>query len=153
MPRSPGPACLTAFPLGSLCDAVLLAIYEREAGALGAEGLQKIEEAANWFAGVSILLATPLNLSESLAHMPKLAVVEYLAARGASLDYLLSPIAARGSVLGTKADTRGALSKKMSQLLRALGAGDIEDSDCSAVREALENLARRLVPFGEMAYS
>lgn len=141
------------FSLGSLCDEVLLAIYERERGPLGESSLRKIEEAASWFVGLSVLLADPLSLSESLPHVSKLDVTKYLFARGTSLDYILSPIAPKGSVIGSSADTRGVLAKRMSQLLRALGDNEIEESDVRSVQEALANLARQLVPTGRMAYS
>lgn len=143
-----------AISLGGLCDEVLLAIYERESGPLSTHSLRKIEEAANWFAGLSVLLADPLALSKSLPHVDKLEVVKYLATeRGITLDYALYPIAPKGTAVGSTYDTRGILSKRMSQLLRALGDGEIEEPDLHALREALTNLARQLVPTGRMAYS
>ena len=139
--------------LGSLCDEALLAIYERETSPLGESALRKIEEAANWFAGLSILLANPLGLSESLPQVDKLEVTKYLMARGTSLDYVLHPIAPKDQTVGTSTNTRGALAKKMSQLLRSLADNEIEPHDLRCLQDALSNLAGQLVPLGRMAYN
>jgi hypothetical protein len=143
-----------ALIIGSLCDEVLLAIYERETAPLDEAALRKIEEAANWFAGLSILQANPLDLSESLPHVNKLEVGKYLAERrGITIDYALYPIASKGPAVRSTYDSRGALSKKMSHLLRALADNEIEEADLHALQEALTNLSRQLVPSGRMAYN
>ena len=148
-----GFAVAHALYLGNLCDYVLLATYERETAPLSDDSLRKIEELANWFSGMSLLLANPLNLSESLPHVSKLEIVKYLDAQGYSLDYTLSPIAPEVATLTSRADTRGTLSKKMSQLLRDLASNEIEESFVRSLQEALSNLSTKLLPAGRTALS
>jgi hypothetical protein len=139
--------------LGSLCDDVLLAIYERKEAPLSTGSLRRIEEAANWFAGLSVLLADPLSLTDSLPHIDKLEVTKYLDSRGSSLDYTIYAIDPAVAAFGNHADTKGVMSKKMAQLLRSLADDELAESEVWALQEALANLSHKLTPPGRMHYN
>jgi hypothetical protein len=127
------------FSLGNMCDDVLLATYDTGAGPLSGQHAQRIQELAEWFAGLSSFLESPLLLTRSLPLINKLSLESYLGSKGTTIKDVLSPLLPDDA-------TDITLIARLTTLLQELSADSITAADLAALQGVISRLSQLLLP-------